>query len=463
MKQSHPLAYRHGAAVPVVSLNRGTPLTRRWLLALAVLLTLAPALSRGAVAAEEDDYAGALNLPAMVLTPADLEAAGFPGYGKFGDGTFVPFASFVATTAAFRGLPVEAVQAASLEAGWRRFYGSTMGVPSVPDAPDCGASQVAFSFVNEYANAAGAGVAFAALGARGAAGQARIAAVAGTSILGDESRIESTVVADPAVGPKTGLSVVFRRDNVIGSAGFEVLGNTPSAPPAAAPGPALVATVATVETLAARLLAKVDATLGAGDPGLPVLALRLDRATVPVVYEREGYRIRDGEAPPFCGGVADDILARPAIFASVEEVYEVEQQLQVGEEPAATNPYYLLRVIRFADEAAAAAFLATYPAMLATGAGSVSGAAPVAGTVLDLGDESLALAYGAGAADGPPAAYEIDVRVGATVVTVYLGSTLRPDLAIVEALARAQVACLDVAVCPPLPVPEALLVTPFAT
>ena len=439
--------------------------------------TLSPAATMtadkagAAVAADAGEYTGALNLPAMVLTPADLEAAGFPGYGKFGDGNFVPFASFVATTAEFRGLPATEVEAAAQEAGWLRFYGSSMGVPNVPDTSECRASQVASSFVNEYVDAAGAQAAFAALNARGDTAHARIEAVAGTDVVGDESRIESTFVTDPECGLKAGLSILLRHDNLIGSVGFEVFGDaarlaatTASAAPAAAPDFASVATVPALETLAARLLAKMESTLAAGDPGLTVLALRMDRTTTPVVYEREGYRILNGETPPFYGGseAEDDILALPAVFANVEEVYEVEQLLQVGEEPADTNPYYLLRLMRFADEEAASTFIDTFPSALADGAGSVTGGDPIEGAALDLGDESRAIAFRAGGASSPPAAYEIDVRVGTTVVTVFLGSTLRPDLAIVAELATAQIACLEAGACEPVPMPAALHASPMS-
>ncbi|MDP8899772.1 MAG: hypothetical protein M3N33_01185 [Actinomycetota bacterium] len=440
----------------------------RSLLALALLLTLVPTLPRGAVAADAGGYGGALNLPAMVLTPADLDAAGFPGYGKFGDGAFVPLDVLVAHTAESRGLSENEVRAIYQDAGWRRFYGTHLGLPSVPGNPTSRATQIAFSFVTEYADAAGAAAAFDSLGGHGDDAQARIAAVAGSTVVGDESRIESTAVVDSEAGPDTELAILFRRGTLIGSVGFELcctvaslLGTAAYALPDAWPIPGSAATVAEVETLATRLLAKMEATLAAADPGLSGAALRLDRATAPIVYASEGYRIRDGETPPFYGGFADDILALPAVFAGVEEVYEVEQLLEVGEEPADYNPYYVLRLMRFADDDAASAFLATYPAALDTGAGSVSGAVPVEGAAQDLGDEALALAFGAVAADSPPAAYEIDVRVGATVAVVFLGSTPRPDLAIVEELARAQVACLRAAVCTPVPMPPALLAAPM--
>jgi hypothetical protein len=459
--------------------QRVRPTWHRTLLTLVAALLLAgPFATATATATAKDaapavgaeSYTGTLNLPAMVLTPSDLEAAGFPGYGKLGDGTFVPLDVLVAYTARVRGLPEAEVRDAYQDAGWRRFYGTHLGLPSVPGDRESRANQVAFSFVAEYADAAGAAAAFAALAKHGDDLPARLDAVVGTAVVGDESRIEATVVADPAFGTDTELAIQFRRGTLIGSVGFEVccdaaslVGMAAYAPPDAWPVPGAAATVAEIESLAARLLAKIDATLREDDPGLSVAALRLDRATGPIVFTGEGYRIRDGETPPFYGGFADDILALPAVFAEVEDVYEVEQLLEVGEEPADINPYYLLRLLRFADEDAASAFLAEFPPALAVGAGSVSGAVPIAGAALDLGDESLALAYGAGAADGPPAAYEVDVRVGRMVVTIFIGSTLRPDLAIVAELAAAQVACLDAGVCAPLPVPAALLVPPFAT
>ena len=443
---------------------------RSLLVFMMVLSFVTACLPRGTAATAPDvspadagGDTGALNLPAMVLTPADLDVAGFPGYGRFGDGTFVPFASFVAHTAEFRDLPAAEVEATYEAAGWRRFYGSSLGLPSIPGDRASGAAQVAFSFVTEYADAAGAAAAFAALAEHGDRPQARIAAVAGTAVVGDDSRIESTVGADSASGPDTELAILFRRGNLIGSVGFEacctaasLVGTAAYAPPDAWPIPGAAATVAEVETLATRLLAKMEATLAAADPGLSVAALRLDRATAPIVYASEGYRIRDGETSPFYGGFADDILALPAVFSSVEEVYEVEQLLEVGEGPAASNPHYLLRLMRFADEGAAAAFLDAFPAALAAGAGSTIGAASIAGAAVDLGDETRVVGIGEGFNSDLPAAYELYVRVGTTVVTVFLGSTLRPDLAIVAELAAAQVACLAAAVCAPVPLPAAL-------
>ena len=453
--------------------QRVRPTVQRMLLTLVAALLLAGPFATATATATTNDaspavgaesYAGALNLPAMVLTPADLAAVGFPGYGKFADGTFVPFDALVANTAVFRGLPAAEVRAAYEAAGWRRFYGSTLGVPSVPGDHYSRTNQVAWSFVNEYADAAGAGAAFAYLSRRGDAAYARIDAVTGTKVVGDESRIESTVVADPAFGSGTGLSTLFRRDTLIGGVGFEVSSDAASlmataayVPPAAAPVAGSVPTVAAVEPLAARLLAKMEAALAADAPGLSVSALRLDRATAPIVYESEGYRVRDGETPPFYGGFADDILALPALFATVEEVYEVEQLLEVGEDPADYNPYYLLRLIRFAEEDAASAFLAAFPAALAAGAGTTIDTALIVGGAVDLGDESRAIGFGRGFNSDRPAAYELYVRVGPTVITVFLGSTLQPDLAIVEELAAAQVTCLTAGACAPVPIPAALL------
>ena len=408
---------------------------------------------------------GALNLPAMVLTPADLDAAGFPGYGKLGDGTFVPLDTLVAYTATARGLPENEVRTTYRDAGWQRFYGTHLGLPSVPWDRESRAAQISYSFVTEYANAAGAASAFASLAEYGDSPPARIAPVTGTAVVGDESRIEATFVVDSAFGLDTELAILFRRGNLIGSVGFEVccpaaslIGTAAYAPPDVWPIPGAAATVAEVETLATRLLANMDGTLAAADPGLSVVALRLDPATAPIVYEYEGYRIRNGEAPPFYGRLVDDILALPALFADVAEVYEVEQLLEVGEEPADYNPYYVLRLMRFANEGAASTFLDAFPAALAAGQGTTTGVAPIAGAAVDLGDETRVVGIGEGFNSDLPAAYELYVRVGTTVVTVFLGSTPRPDLAIVEELATAQVACLEAGACEPVPMPAALRV-----
>ena len=308
---------------------------RSLLVFMMVLSFVTACLPRGTAATAPDvspadagGDTGALNLPAMVLTPADLDVAGFPGYGKLGDGTFVPLDVLVAYTAAARGLPEDEVRATYQDAGWRRFYGTHLGLPSVPGDSASRATQIAYSFVTEYADAAGAAAAFASLTEHGDSVQARIAAVAGTAVVGDDSRIESTVGADSASGPDTELAILFRRGNLIGSVGFEACCTAAS----------LVGTAA--------------------------------------------------YAPP--------------------------------------------------------------------DAWPIPGAASIAGAAVDLGDETRVVGIGEGFNSDLPAAYELYVRVGTTVVTVFLGSTLRPDLAIVAELAAAQVACLAAAVCAPVPLPAAL-------
>ena len=104
-------------------------------------------------------------LPAMMLTPADLDAAGLPDAGVGGGQTFARLADAVAsrTYGQSRGLlrlsAVSASESTLAQAGWRRFHERRLGTVAADD-PSLFAVEAA-SGVETYATARGAAEAFA--------------------------------------------------------------------------------------------------------------------------------------------------------------------------------------------------------------------------------------------------------------------------------------------------------------
>ncbi len=94
------------------------------------------------------------DLAAMPVTPADLEAIGLPGFGRFFNGYFNSLDGFVEGTAGFYGRPVEETRAVFDRLGLRRVYGSAMGLPSVPGDDESPPARVAYANIIEFADAA---------------------------------------------------------------------------------------------------------------------------------------------------------------------------------------------------------------------------------------------------------------------------------------------------------------------
>ena len=251
------------------------------------------------------------------------------------------------------------------------------------------------------------------------------------------------------------MIVEFRVGNLLASAGFQALAPAAGgAAEAGAPYPATdPGTTTEAEALAARLEERIAGTLAAGEAGLAARALRLDGSGGGIASVAEGYRRLDGDVPRYYGGFEDDILRHPDDFGGAVAIYEVEHRVAPGEE---SDPSVLSRLFEFADEAAAAGFLAARPGSLTDDPFVTNGAVMEMGA--PLGEESLAVAIDLATPDGGRAeGHGVYGRVGARVVFVLVEAGARPELGLVEGLAAAQVACVAAWGCEPVTIPEALL------
>ena len=456
------------------------PRVRPLVLTLTVLLLLIGA--PGGHAQDASPTAGAWvgsepDLAAMPITPGDLEAMGLPGFGRFFNGWFNSIDSFIEGTAGYYGHTPEETRAMVERIGLSRAYGSSMGLPSVPgeeSPPERGA----YANILELQNPSEANAFFAYVeSAEGETG-AQLSAVEAPFALGERAMIGNFSTFDPEAGETYyEYFLIYQTGDLIVDTGFFTSipegAATPQATPAAnATLSSPAATVAELEALGQRQLARIESVFADGSPNLPALLLRLgDDPLAATADYSEGYRLLDGEVPPYYAGRDDDIIADPATLTGADAAYELEESFQRGEELTTGDYYFLTRLFAFPDESTAVDFLASRPDALATGGFlKVSDAAPGAredllpGEVTDLGDESLAFSFVRAFTDGSQGVgYEVYVRVGETVAAVSLEGPPDMPLQQVTELAAAQAACLEAGSCPDaLPVPEALLTAPAA-
>ncbi len=433
-----------------------------------------PAAVGGAWVGQEPDLA------AMPVTPADLEAMGLPGLGRFFNGWFNSLDSFVEGTAGFYGHTTEESRAMAERIGLSRAYGVPMGLPSVEGDPESPPTRGAYANIFELQNPSEADAFFDYVESAGAETEAQISAVAAPFALGERAMVGNSSLLDAEAGERYHeYFIIFQVDNLIVDTGFFTSipegPATPEATPVAADSAlsSPAATVAELEALGQRQLARIETVLANGSPNLPGLLLRLgDDPLAATADYSEGYRLLDGELFPYYGGRDDDVIADPAALTGATAAYELTESFQRGDEPAPGDYYFLNRLYAFPDEDVATEFLASRPDALVTGGFAlVSDAAPEAradllpGEATDLGDESLAFSFVRAFDDGNQyTGFEVFVRVGATVAAVSLEGPPDMPLQQVSEIAAAQAACLEAGTCPDaLPVPAALLATPAAT
>lgn len=450
-------------------------MNRRCLPALALSLALLLSASDvravvGQVATPAPLFAsGEADLAAMAVTPADLDAIGLPGFGRFGNGFFLPHERSIAVDAGLLGLPEDEVRDWYGRIGYRQAYGTELGLPSESSDDQSPPARGAFSRINEFADAAGAAEYLASRKTAVPAPDSEMTIVAAPFAIGVGAAIVDESFLDPGSGGEFYNSyVVFQSANLFISAGF-FRPAAERAPAAATPADGTpeprAATLAELESLARRQVARIEAFRRDGAPDLPNLVLRVGESPPEVTaFYSEGYRLLDGEIPPYYGGFEDDILADPAATAGAVAAYELEEKFQYGDEPAPGDPYLLIRLYQFPEEDAASAFvagrseaLANGGFQLATGAAPGSGSDLLPGVATDLGDESLAFLFVRQFIDDRATGYEIYVRVGDVVAAVSIEGPPGMPIDTTAEIAAAQTACLEAGSCSgALPVPTAL-------
>ncbi|MEA2513241.1 MAG: hypothetical protein QOJ59_2728 [Thermomicrobiales bacterium] len=415
----------------------------RWLVIVALLgfLPIVPTTASTVAAqpATPPTIRGTLvpaELPAMMLTPADLEAAGLPGAGVGGGQTVTSLADALAsqTYAASRGLLRLSTEPDSerilTDAGWQRFHERRLGTSSAEN-PSFFAVE-ADSGLERFATAQGAADAFAFY--------------TDPQVALRMSPIENLPVDNPpAIGEEAalwqlrgrtsdtrevyrGLSLWFRTDNFIASvAVLDYEG-------AELPSQQLV------EALGERLLARIEEVQRHGGPGLGDRILRLGGETVTIAQDH--YRIMDDEVLPLLGGTAQGLAERVQLRDryDVTDDYYVFSEVASGGSGSSDNRTFSVLLIRFADATGAGGYLAGFPDRLRD---SDFEEIAFPSDAPALGDESLAATYSA------VGRQYVDVltRVDRQVFRLRIGSPELMDWSTVETLATEQIACLQDGAC----------------
>jgi len=173
------------------------------------MLVFASLISGTAPATPISGSPAPVDLAAMTLTPADLEAAGLAGLGlTSGQSLAVTDLADRAVWPAGEGEEQDAVRDALDAAGWQQGYGATLASLRDPNRSDPG-QQVEVE-VAAYADAAGAAQGFALVPDVYETGP--VTAVPGTRQVGDESRLTRVAARDPQAGtPSHELALGFRQ------------------------------------------------------------------------------------------------------------------------------------------------------------------------------------------------------------------------------------------------------------
>lgn len=394
--------------------------------------------------------ATSLDLPSLSLTPQDLDAAGFPGYG-LSTSTFAQGPDLVARTKFWQRLDETRMKGMvdQLEsAGVERAYTAWLG--KVDPASGEYQRDIILS-IDEYADAAGAARGLELDTQIDREDQPDIQLLTESRRFGDGSQIV-LYGGSGAEGSVPWLDMKIRLGTMnVGVGILEYTGQVPE--------------LADIEALADAALAKIGRERDAPPPGLSFHGLRL----WPAVYSFDSYVRRDGASEPYAEEAPADRQAREARYGSAVDVYIVGQFLT----PADTDESFDFNSVprvqhllsRFASEDAATAYLSEIPAILAADPSFADVAARE--TSADLGAESVALTYTASAPDGGTYYQDwVSSREGTLVSTIIVRTLGTPAPgAVVDGLAADAFACLHSdAWCAAVSAPADLLnVVPQAT
>lgn len=447
----------------------------------ALVLALSSVLSTTAQEATPDTgftAAGELDLAAMPVLPSDLEAIGRPGYGRFYNGYFNSLDQFSEDEAFFSGRDYEEVRGFYEGLGFRRMFGVAMGVPTTPgeESPPAGYSLVTIIELDEGGDA---DAYFDNLGVTGPDTEWSTSSVEAPFELGERAVVlnRSIYVADAGFAYHQ-LSVIFQTGSLLVEVGFGVdvyddAGSPVATPVAAASGlESPAGTVDELEALGRRQLERIEDVRANGAPKLSDLLLRIGDDPLAASWDyTEGYRLLDGEIPPYYNGFEDDILADPNASIGAEAILELEERFVVGEDPEDGDPYFVSRIYAFPDEAAATAFMDGREAAFETGGIDLitgvnqeeSEEILMPGEVTDLGDQSMAFSFVIADDLGSAEGYMIFVRVDGVVAWVWLEAPIEMTIDLLADIAAAQADCLAAGACPDAyPVPDGYLAEPAA-
>jgi hypothetical protein len=382
-----------------------------------------------------------LDLAAMALTPADIEDAdlSWEGSGDYGvrSSRLLYADAYVEVAAAFLFASEERLAATFEEAGLIRAHDVLLSPRKVADG-DVGRD--IFSSVVEYADRDGAAAAWAFLQDLPRAGE--MLEVEGLDAVGEAAYAVLEAGDDPDTGdPYASLETSV----LVGRFHLSVLvadwGGTE-------PG------IEDAEALTRALVEKAEQGLRSLVPGLSNQVLRLTGETVNTTSDT--YTLREGrDISLYNDPVEDpeDVEARLEAIGQTD-AYRVWQELVPATGNQGDDSVYYLSVIRFVDDAAAAAWLADRPDAIEA-YDSFTDVKFVPDDEVDYGD--AAFSYTAESVTTGTHFHNITVQVDDQIVILDISGPTTAPVDAIAPLVEAQLACLEAGEClEPMELPEAL-------
>jgi hypothetical protein len=448
---SHPTVIRPGA-VPLIAVA----------LAAWLVVTSVPA----PVAAQPPPGQRLLDLAALTLQPAELEAEGMPGFGLSWSWSFLSIEEAMAGTYAESRSGVALADIPSAEtvlrdAGWQRFHETTL---SRLQPGDANLSEFSVSSsVEEYATAEGAAQAFAAfsdLRALNAALRGEIKLQSEAAPLGDQSVMWAVAgIAMQTGTPTTVLTRMVRIDSRIVSVNMvDFVDPAPIDPAVLDRITSLVidrvARAATTgqpcpPASATGVRAAITDRSGLHLPGLSTCVLRVGTDASPhYAY----YTVLDGTAIPRLLDTPDELMERQEDVDTlgVRDTYLMQYTI---DRQSRTAFFYVI-IDRYTDEAAATVAFASLEDQLRADTDitlvSFEPGSPLAG------DASATYSWTTNSTGH--AVTNSAVRIRDVVVTIRISQTEAPIPAVTQSLLQAQIACMQAGDCTqPVPVPPEIV------
>jgi hypothetical protein len=404
------------------------------------MLVFVSLLSSTIPATARSESPAPVDLAAMTLTPADLEAAGLADLGLTSGQTLsVTDLADRAVWPAGAGEEQDAVRDALDAAGWQQGYGVILASLWDPNRSDLGL-QVEVEIV-AYADAPGAAQGFALVPDVYATGP--VTAVSGTRPIGDDSRLTRVAARDPQAGtPSQELSLGFRQGRLTARVLVrDWSGDEP--------------TLAKIEALAARLSARIERVVEDGGPELSIHVVRPEGRAYAV--HSDTYVRLDGEDIRSTYETPEEFATRVASYGEASDIFTSGTEIE-----AADSSYTLdfsADLYRFPEEQQAAAWLREAPNRI--GQETDVTAFTVEDGIAGFDDEAIAVTLDRDYSQDGVEVYHTSAvlfRRGAVVADIRLTRVYDPPSmpATIE-LAAAQAACLAATNClSALPVPDSL-------
>jgi hypothetical protein len=358
------------------------------------------------------------DLAVMVALPGDLG----DGHAVV-DGKLLSVTEEARRTAANSGdespEAVAQLEQALTGTGWRRRYENRVALPQSEDPSQF--QVLTNSFVIEYDSADNATASYQQV--VGAGGEA----IAGAATIGDQSTLARTEGTTTDTGePFISLSLTFTVDRLlVNVAVSDLVGGEPDQ--------------ATVEGVGAAVQQRIEAELAAERPGLSSGVLRLDLGSgITFETHEEGYERLDGALVPRYGEAPDQSTVREERFADADDAY-----IALFEGDAGGRFRHVVALYSFADEGAAAAWLAGVPERLRNdplrGYLSMS---PVEGAG-EFGDGTAAYSFRHRAGGATTSGFRYYVQIGDRVAQIELATEGEAAQEAVETLVEQNVSCLE--------------------